>query len=68
MVLGQLLRFYLDRGMRLIKLHLAIRFKSSPYVDSNIANDTVKRQQFKHDNVKKAFYKIMDNALREDIQ
>ena len=29
-VLGQLLRFYFDRGMRLVKLHRAIRFKSSP--------------------------------------
>ena len=33
-VLGQLLRFYLDRGMRLVKLHREIRFKSSPYVAS----------------------------------
>ena len=42
-VLGQLLRFYLDRGMRLMKLHRAIRFKSSPYVASYIANNTAKR-------------------------
>ena len=62
MVLGQLLRFYLDRGMRLVKLHRAIRFKSSPYVASYIANNTVKRQQHKHDDVKKAFYKLMNNA------
>ena len=33
-VLGQLLRFYFDRGMRLVKVHRAIRFKSSPYVAS----------------------------------
>ena len=39
-VLGQLLRFYLDRGMTLVKLHRAIRFKSSPYVASYIANNT----------------------------
>ena len=61
-VLGQLLRFYLDRGMRLVKVHRAIRFKSSLYVASYIANNTAKRQQFKHDNVKKAFYKLMYNA------
>ena len=61
-VLGQLLRFYLDRGIRLIKEHRAIRFKSSPYVASYIANNTAKRQQFKHDDVKKAFYKLMNNA------
>ena len=63
LVLGQLLRFYLDRGMRLVKVHRAIRFKSSPYVASYIANNTAKRQQFKHDDVKKAFSKLMNNAL-----
>ena len=48
--------------MRLVKLHRVIRFKSSPYVASYIANNTAKRQQFKHDDVKKAFYKLMNNA------
>ena len=61
-VLGQLLRFYLDLGMRLVKVHRAIRFKSSPYVASDIANNTEKRKQFKHDDAKKAFYKLMNNA------
>ena len=61
-VLGQLLRFYLDHGMRLMKLHRAIRFKSSPYVANYIANNIAARQQFKHDEVKKAFYKLMNNA------
>ena len=51
-VLGHLLRFYLDRGMRLSKEHRVIRFKSSPYVASYILNNTAKRQQFKHDDVK----------------
>ena len=63
MVFGQLLRFYLDRGIRLVKLHLAIPFKSSPYVASDIANNTAKRLQFKHDDDKKAFYKLINNAL-----
>ena len=61
-MLGPLLRFYFDRGMRLVKLHQAIRFKFSPYVASYIANNTSKRQQFKQDDVKKAFYKLMNNA------
>ena len=61
-VLGQLLRLYLDRGMKLVKVHRAIRFNSSPYVASYIANNTEKRKQFKHDDVKKAFYKLMNNA------
>ena len=66
LLLGQLLRFYLDRGIRLVKLHRAIRFKSSLYVASYIANNTAKRQQYKHDDFKKACYKLMNNALRED--
>ena len=48
--------------MRLLKDHHAIRFKSSLYVASYIANNTAKRQQFKHDEVKKAFYKLINNA------
>ena len=45
--------------MKLVKLHRAIRFKSSPNVASYIANNTAKRQLFKHDDVKKAFYMLM---------
>ena len=61
-VLGQLLVFYIDRGMRLLRVHRAIRFPSSPYVAGYIANNTAKRQQYKHDDVKKSFYKLMNNA------
>ena len=61
-VLSKLLRFYLDRGIRLVKVHRSIRFKSSPYVASYIANNTAKRQHFKHDDVRKAFYQLMNNA------
>ena len=48
--------------MRLRKVQCAIRFKSSAYVASYIANNTAKRQQFKHGDVQKAFYKLMNNA------
>ena len=61
-VLGELLAFYLDRGMSLVNIHRAIRFSSSPYVAGYIANNTAKRQQYKHDDVKKSFYKLMNNA------
>ena len=61
-VLGQLLPFYLDRRMRLVKVQRAIRFNSFPYVAGYIANNTEKRLQYKHDDVKKAFYKLMNNA------
>ena len=61
-VLYQLLRFYLDHGMRLVKLLRAIRFKFSPYVASYTGNNTAKRQQYKHDDVKKAFYYLMNHG------
>ena len=62
LVLSQLLCFYLNHGMILIKVHRAIRFKSSPFVASYIAINTAKRQQYKHEDVKTAFYKLMNNA------
>ena len=61
-VFGQLLQFFPDRGMRLVKVHRTIPFNSSPYVAGYIANNTKKRKQFKHDNVTKAFYMLMNNA------
>ena len=48
--------------MRLVKVHRAIRFKSFPYVSSYIANNTDKRKQFKHDDIKQACYKLMNNV------
>ena len=61
-VLGELLAFYLDRGMSLVNMHRAIRFSSSTNVAGYIANNTAKRQQYKHDDVKQSFYKLMNNA------
>ena len=61
-VLGQRFWFYLDCGMRLVKVHRAIRFNSSPYVTNYIETNTKKRKQFKHDDVNKAFYKLMNNT------
>ena len=61
-LLGQLLAFYIERGMNLLKVHRAISFSSSPYVAGYIANNTAKRQQYKHDDVKNSFYKLMNNA------
>ena len=62
-MLSQLVRFYLERDMKLIKVYRAIRFKSSPYVANPIANDKAKRQQFKLDDIKTAFYKLINYAL-----
>ena len=35
-MLGQLLRFYFDREMRLVIVHKAIRFKSSPMLQATL--------------------------------
>ena len=68
-VLGKLFRFYFDRRMRLIKVHRAISFKSSSFFASYIANNTEQRKQFNHDDVNKAFYKLMNNPpYRETIE
>ena len=61
-MLCQLFRFNLHRGMRVIKVHRAIRFKSLQYVASYISNNTKKCKQFKHDDVNKALNKLMNNA------
>ena len=64
-MLGKLFRFYLDREMRLVKVHRAMRRKFSPFVASYIANNTAKLQQFKHDDVRNSFSKLMNHALFE---
>ena len=42
-VLGHMLRFYLDRGMKLIKVHRGIKFTANPYLAQYIDNNTNKR-------------------------
>lgn len=49
--------------MRLVKLHRAIRYKSSFYVASYIENNTAKRQLYNHDDVMKSLSKLMTNAF-----
>ena len=55
-VLGHMLRFSLDRGMKLTKIHRGIKFIANPYLAQYIDNNTNKRNQFKTDDVKKSFY------------
>ena len=52
-VLGHMLRFYLDRGMKLTKMHHGIKFTASNYLSQYIENNTNKRAMFKKDDVKK---------------
>ena len=46
-VLGHMLRFYLDRGMKLTKVHRGIKFTATPYLAQFIDNNTNKRNQLK---------------------
>ena len=59
---GYLLRFYIDRGIKLVQVHHAIRITASPYFEPYIDNNTQKRRQCKTDEVKRNFYKLMNNA------
>ena len=48
-VFGELLQFYLDRGMRLVCIHRGIKFSASPQFKPYIAHNTEMRQKFKAD-------------------
>ena len=61
-VLGRLLEFYLNRGMRLVRVHRAIKFTASPYFKPYIDHNATKRKQCGGDPTKKDFYKLMNNA------
>ena len=60
---GHLLRFYLDRGMKLVKIHRGISFTASPHLEPYIRNNSEKRAQFKDDPVLYAFYKLLNNSV-----
>ena len=59
---GHLLRFYLDREIKLVQVHRAIRFTATPYFKPYINNNTQNRRQCKNDKVKRNFYKLINNA------
>ena len=59
---GHLLRFYLDRRIKLVKVHRAIRFTATPYFEPYINNNKLKRRHCKTDEVKRNFNKLMNNA------
>ena len=48
-----MLRYYLDRGMKQIKVHFGIKFTANFYLAEYIDNNTNKRNQFKKNDVKK---------------
>ena len=60
---GHLLRFYLDRGMKLVKIHRGISFTASPYFEPYIRHNSEKRAQFKTDVDLSNLYKLLNNAI-----
>ena len=57
-MLGHMLRFYLDCKMKLIKVHRGIKFTANPYLAQYIVNNTNKRNQFKKRRRKKGFLNL----------
>ena len=61
-VYGELLKFYLERGLKVTKVHRGIKFETQamlqPYIDYN----TKQRAASGTDECKRAFYKMMNNA------
>ena len=62
-VFGQLLEHYLKRGMRLTKVHRAIKFTAFAYLAGYIKNNTEWRYENRNVQSKKNFYKLMNNSL-----
>ena len=61
-VFGQLLRHYLNRGMKLTKVHRGIKFTALAYMAGYIQHNTERRFANRDDETKKNFYKGMNLA------
>ena len=62
-VFSETLKFYIKRGMRVTKLHRAIRFETKAMLEPYIALNTSERDKAGKDECRRAFFKIMNNAL-----
>ena len=63
LVLGDLLEFYLNRGLKLVKVHSGIKFTTSKWIEPYIQYNTEQRHRFKDDETKKAFFKAMNLSV-----
>ena len=57
----QLLRFYLEQGLVLEKVHRVVRFKQSAWLEPYVRFNTDKRKQSTSD-FQKDLFKLMNNA------
>ena len=56
------LRFYLEHGLKLVKVHRALRFKQSRWLSPYIEKNSTLRASAKND-FEKEFFKLMNNSI-----
>ena len=64
-VFSETLKFYLERGMKVTKVHRAIRFEVKAMLADYITLNTDQRAAAWKDECKRTFFKMMNNAPYE---
>ena len=62
MVFSETLKFYIERGMKVTKLHRAIRFETKAMLADYIQFNTTQRTAAGRDKCKRNFFKLMNVA------
>ena len=60
---GEMLKFYVQRGMRITKVHQAIRFKTCEFLKEYIQFNTNMRAASKGDECLRQFFKLLNNSV-----
>ena len=59
---GQMLKFYVEHGMKISRIHRGLSFTQSAFFERYIQHNSLKRQQAQN-SFEKDFYKLKNNAL-----